>query len=255
MPHPIIQISELYAAYDEKTVLRNVNLSVYERDFLGIIGPNGGGKTTLIKSILGLHQPQKGKIHFYKEGKEVPEINMGYLPQYNNIDKKFPISVYEVILSGLSKQKSIFRRYSTEQHELVRQMIVRMGLEGMDKRAIGELSGGQLQRALLGRALVSNPEVIILDEPNTYIDKRFEAKLYSLLEDINKERAIILVSHDIGTVLKNVKTIACVNETVHYHPHTEVPTEWLEEHFGCPIEMLGHGTFPHRVLKCHDHEH
>ena len=255
MPHPIIQISELYAAYDEKTVLRNVNLSVYERDFLGIIGPNGGGKTTLIKNILGLHQPQKGKIRFYKEGKEVPEINMGYLPQYNNIDKKFPISVYEVILSGLSKQKSIFRRYSNEQHELVRQMIVRMGLEGMDNRAIGELSGGQLQRALLGRALVSNPEVIILDEPNTYIDKRFEAKLYSLLEDINKERAIILVSHDIGTVLKNVKTIACVNETVHYHPHTEVPTEWLEEHFGCPIEMLGHGTFPHRVLKCHDHEH
>ena len=255
MPHPIIQISELYAAYDEKTVLRNVNLSVYERDFLGIIGPNGGGKTTLIKSILGLHQPQKGKIRFYKEGKEVPEINMGYLPQYNNIDKKFPISVYEVILSGLSKQKSIFRKYSNEQHELVRQMIVRMGLEGMDKRAIGELSGGQLQRALLGRALVSNPEVIILDEPHTYIDKRFEAKLYSLLEDINKERAIILVSHDIGTVLKNVKTIACVNETVHYHPHTEVPTEWLEEHFGCPIEMLGHGTFPHRVLKFHDHEH
>lgn len=255
MPNPIIQISGLYAAYEEKTVLSHVDLTVYERDFLGIIGPNGGGKTTLIKSILGLHQPQKGKIHFYKNGKEVPEINMGYLPQYNNIDKKFPISVYEVILSGLSKQKSIFQRYSNEQHELVRQMIIQMGLEGMDKRAIGELSGGQLQRALLGRALVSNPEVIILDEPNTYIDKRFEAKLYSLLEEINKERAIILVSHDIGTILKNVKTIACVNETVHYHPHTEVPTEWLEEHFGCPIEMLGHGSFPHRVLKCHDHEH
>ena len=255
MSNPIIQISDLNAAYEEKTVLSHVDLTVYERDFLGIIGPNGGGKTTLIKSILGLHQPQKGKIHFFKNGKEVPEINMGYLPQYNNIDKKFPISVYEVILSGLSKQKSIFQRYSNEQHEIVRQMIIQMGLEGMDKRAIGELSGGQLQRALLGRALVSNPEVIILDEPNTYIDKRFEAKLYSLLEEINKERAIILVSHDIGTILKNVKTIACVNETVHYHPHTEVPTEWLEEHFGCPIEMLGHGTFPHRVLKCHDHEH
>ena len=255
MSNPIIQISDLNAAYEEKTVLSHVDLTVYERDFLGIIGPNGGGKTTLIKSILGLHQPQKGKIHFFKNGKEVPEINMGYLPQYNNIDKKFPISVYEVILSGLSKQKSIFQRYSNEQHELVRQMIIQMGLEGMDKRAIGELSGGQLQRALLGRALVSNPEVIILDEPNTYIDKRFEAKLYSLLEEINKVRAIMLVSHDIGTILKNVKTIACVNETVHYHPHTEVPTEWLEEHFGCPIEMLGHGSFPHRVLKCHDHEH
>ena len=250
----IIQINGLSAGYDGKTVLHQVDLAVYEKDFLGIIGPNGGGKTTLIKCILGLHQPSEGSIRFYKNGQENPDMNMGYLPQYNTIDKKFPISVYEVILSGLSKQKSIFRRYSKEQHELVRQMIARMGLEGMEERSIGSLSGGQLQRALLGRALVSNPEVVILDEPNTYIDKRFEAKLYSLLEEINKERAIILVSHDIGTVLKNVKTIACVNETVHYHPHTEVPTEWLEEHFGCPIEMLGHGTFPHRVLKCH-HNH
>ena len=250
----IIQINGLSAGYDGKTVLHQVDLAVYEKDFLGIIGPNGGGKTTLIKCILGLHQPSQGSIRFYKNGQEIPDMNMGYLPQYNTIDKKFPISVYEVILSGLSKQKSIFRRYSKEQHEQVRQMIARMGLEGMEERSIGSLSGGQLQRALLGRALVSNPEVVILDEPNTYIDKRFEAKLYSLLEEINRERAIILVSHDIGTVLKNVKTIACVNETVHYHPHTEVPTEWLEEHFGCPIEMLGHGTFPHRVLKCH-HDH
>ena len=255
MTNPIIQVDGLSASYDHKTVLSQVNLTVYEHDFLGVIGPNGGGKTTLIKSILGLHQPDAGNIRFFKQGKEVPEINMGYLPQYNTIDKKFPISVYEVILSGLSKQKSLFRRYNDEHHESVRQMIVRMGLEGLEHRAIGELSGGQLQRTLLGRALVSNPEVVILDEPSTYIDKRCETKLYSLLEEINQERAIILVSHDIGTVLKNVKTIACVNETVHYHPHTEVPTEWLEEHFGCPIEMLGHGTFPHRVLKCHDHEH
>lgn len=252
--NPIIQIEKLQASYEKKTVLSNASLIVYEKDFLGIIGPNGGGKTTLVKSILGLHRPDRGSIRFYKDGKEVNQINMGYLPQYNSIDKKFPISVYEVIRSGLSKQKSIFRKFSTEQHQSVQQMISRMGLEGLENKAIGELSGGQLQRALLGRALVSNPEVVILDEPNTYIDKRFETKLYSLLEEINKERAIILVSHDIGTVLKNVKTIACVNETVHYHPHTEVPTEWLETHFGCPIEMLGHGTFPHRVLKCHEHQ-
>lgn len=256
MTKPIIQLTNLSASYENKTVLSQANLTVYEQDFLGIIGPNGGGKTTLIKCILGLHKPDQGNIRFFKDGKDVSEINMGYLPQYNNIDKNFPISVYEVVLSGLSKQKSIFRRYSNKQHEQVRQIIAQIGLEGLEDRAIGQLSGGQLQRALLGRALVSNPEVVILDEPNTYIDKRFEAKLYSLLEEINKERTIILVSHDIGTVLKNVKTIACVNESVHYHPHTEVPTEWLEEHFGCPIEMLGHGTFPHRVLKCHsDHQH
>ncbi len=196
MTNPIIQLTDISASYDEKTVLSHVNLTVYERDFLGVIGPNGGGKTTLIKIILGLLKPASGSVRFYKNEK----------------------------------------------------------VEGLESRAIGELSGGQLQRALLGRALVSNPEVVILDEPNTYIDKRFEAKLYSLLEEINKERAIILVSHDIGTVLQNVKTIACVNETLDYHPDTEVPTEWLEEHFGCPIELLGHGNFPHRILKCHHHD-
>ena len=171
----IIQINDLSAAYDDKVVLNQVNLTVYERDFLGIIGPNGGGKTTLIKCILGLHQPTHGRIHFYKEGREVPEINMGYLPQYNSIDRKFPISVYEVVLSGLSKQKSLLSRYNAKHHEQAKRIIARMGLEGLEHRAIGELSGGQLQRALLGRALVSNPEVVILDEPNTYIDKRFEA--------------------------------------------------------------------------------
>lgn len=254
MMNPIIQLTGISVAYDEKTVLDRVNLTIYERDFLGIIGPNGGGKTTLIKIILGLLHPNAGTLRFFRNGKEVSEITMGYLPQYNSIDKKFPISVYEVVLSGLNKQKSLFRRHTPEQREQVNQTIIRMGLEGMEHRAIGELSGGQLQRALLGRALVSNPEVIILDEPNTYIDKRFEAKLYSLLEEINKERAVVLVSHDIGTVLQNVKTIACVNETLDYHPDTEIPAEWLEEHFGCPIELLGHGNLPHRVLKCHHHD-
>lgn len=250
----IIQLNHICAAYERKKVLEDINLTVYEKDFLGVIGPNGGGKTTLIKIILGLLHPISGDIWFYHEGKEVQEISMGYLPQYSSIDKKFPISVYDVVLSGLNRQKALLRSFTAQQHEQVKNVIARMGLEGLEKRAIGELSGGQLQRALLGRALVSDPQVVILDEPNTYIDKRFEAKLYSLLEEINKERAIILVSHDIGTVLQNVKSIACVNGTLDYHPDTEIPAEWLEEHFGCPIELLGHGDLPHRVLKCHHHD-
>lgn len=253
MNRPIIQLTGISAAYDRKTVLEQINLTVYEYDFLGVIGPNGGGKTTLMKVILGLLKPSAGEVYFFQEGKKVPEISMGYLPQYNSIDKKFPISVYEVVLSGLNKQKSLFRPFTKEQHEQVRRIISRMGLEGLEERPIGQLSGGQLQRALLGRALVSDPQVIILDEPNTYIDKRFEAKLYALLEEINRERAIILVSHDIGSVLQNVKSIACVNGTLDYHPDTEIPTEWIEEHFGCPIDLLGHGNLPHRVLKCHNH--
>lgn len=252
MKRPLIQLDGISAAYGQKAVLQQVSLTVYERDFLGIIGPNGGGKTTLVKIILGLLKPTAGHIQYFRDGREVPEISMGYLPQYSSIDKKFPISVYEVVLSGLNRQKSLFRPFSKEQHEQVRRTIARMGLEGMEKQPIGQLSGGQLQRVLLGRALVSNPQAVILDEPNTYIDKRFEARLYSLLEEINREHAIILVSHDIGTVLQNVKSIACVNGTLDYHPDTEIPADWMEEHFGCPIELLGHSNLPHRVLKSHE---
>ena len=258
MMKPIIEIKNLSAGYDGRTVLHDVNLSIYERDFLGIIGPNGGGKTTLIKCILGLLKPTGGEIIFHtseKASTKTTSTFLGYLPQYNSIDRKFPISVEEVILSGLSIQKSLTSRFTPEQREKGKQIIARMGLEGLESRSIGQLSGGQLQRALLGRAIISDPAVLILDEPSTYIDKRFEARLYELLAEINKECAIILVSHDIGTVLQQVKSIACVNETLDYHPDTGVTTEWLERNFNCPIELLGHGTLPHRVLGEHHHHH
>jgi len=250
---PVIRLSGISAAYGEKTVLHDVSLTVYENDFLGIIGPNGGGKTTLIKVILGLLKPTEGTLRFYLEGKEADHITMGYLPQYNAIDRKFPISVEEVILSGLNSRKTLMGRFKAEHKEKVRDIISRMGLDGLNKRPIGQLSGGQLQRALLGRAVVSDPQVVILDEPSTYIDKQFEARLYELLAEINKDCAIILVSHDIGTVLQNVKSIACVNESLDYHPDTGITGEWLEKNFNCPIEILGHGTIPHRVLGKHSH--
>ena len=129
-----------------------------------------------------------------------------------------------------------------------------MGLEELAGRAIGELWGGQVERVLLGRSIVSRPQVLILEEPNSYVDKRIESRFYQLLEDINKESAIILVSHDIGTVLTMVKNIACVNVTLHYHPGAIVSEEWLGEKYACPIELVGHGDLPHRVLKKHQHE-
>jgi zinc transport system ATP-binding protein len=270
MNTPLIEIKNLSAGYDSRTVLRNVNLTVYDRDFLGIIGPNGGGKTTLIKCILGLLKPTAGEILYSdkrfvtsdKQGSAAQRpaltanrsvLKMGYLPQYNSIDRKFPITVEEVILSGLSSQKSLISRFTATHREKARQVIARMGLEGLEKRAIGALSGGQLQRALLGRAIISDPALVVLDEPSTYIDKRFEARLYELLAEINHDCAIILVSHDIGTVLQQVKSIACVNETLDYHPDTGVSEEWLERNFNCPIELLGHGALPHRILAEHKH--
>ena len=149
---PLLSIRGLSAAYDGRTVLHDVDLEVYEHDFLGIIGPNGGGKTTLIKCILGLLRPTGGEIIKYHE-----PLTTGYLPQYNSIDRSFPISVLEVVLSGLSSKKSLTGRFNDRHREKARQVIHRMGLEGLEHRAIGQLSGGQLQRALLGRAIISDP--------------------------------------------------------------------------------------------------
>lgn len=249
----LIEIKDLSVGYDEGLVLRNVTLDVYKNDFLGIIGPNGGGKTTLLKSILGVVPISSGEINFFKEGDKISHLNIGYLPQINKIDKNFPISVYDVILSGLTLEKSFFSKYTKEQKAKALDVADRMGLSSLLDRPIGNLSGGQLQRALLGRAIVDEPEVLILDEPNSYVDKKFEKDFYQLLGDINKDTAIILVSHDVGTVISLVKNVACVSGCLHYHPGTDITTEWLEQSYiSCPIEIIGHGDFPHRVLEKHD---
>lgn len=247
-------MTHVTAAYDNKVVLHDISLTVWSKDFLGIIGPNGGGKTTLLKVMLGLLTPTSGSICFYKEGKAVSKIRIGYLPQLNQIDRKFPISVREVIASGLASEKPFFQSFNVTQRQQIERTIEKMELEQLAERPIGELSGGQLQRVLLGRSIVSHPQVLILDEPNSYVDKRFESHLYKLLEEINQESAIVLVSHDIGTVLKMVKNIACVNETLHYHPGTDVSAEWFGKNYVCPIEMIGHGDFPHRILRTHEDE-
>ena len=244
----LIQMNNVSAGYDGKTVISQINLTVFEQDFLGIIGPNGGGKTTLLKVILGLLKPVSGEIAFCSSGMEK---KIGYMPQTNQIDKKFPILAAEIIRSGLMSEK-------LSKQEKIQQTISisrKMGVENMLSKPIGSLSGGQLQRVLLARAVINDPQLLILDEPNSYVDKHFEHHFYEYLQEINHETAIILVSHDIGTVVSNVKNIACVNETLHYHPGTDIEAEWLEEHFACPFDLIGHGSIPHRVLKEHgEHE-
>lgn len=246
-----IVIENLSAAYGEKVVLHDVSLTLYDLDFLGIIGPNGGGKTTLLKVILGLVPAAAGTVRFFDDGRETPSLKIGYLPQMNQIDKKFPISVREVVASGLMSEKPLLRRFTAEQNQRIDEVLSLMGLDGLPGRNIGDLSGGQLQRVLLGRSIVSRPQVLILDEPGSYIDKRFESHFNELLQEINKETAVILVSHDIGTVLSMVRNIACVNETLHYHPGTAITEEWLGDAYACPIDLIGHGNLPHRILKNH----
>lgn len=249
----ILEIKDISVGYEtDKPVLKNVNLSVYENDFLGIIGPNGGGKTTLLKTILGLIRPMQGSVRFLRNNIET-KINLGYLPQINKIDKKFPISVFDVILSGLTAKRKLFSYYTQEQKNKAVETARLMGLTAFLDRPIGNLSGGQLQRTLLGRAIVDDPDLLILDEPSSYVDKRFETDFYKILEQINQNTAIILVSHDVGTVVSLVKNIACVNEGLHYHSGSDISTSWLEQTYtSCPIEIVGHGDFPHRVLEKHE---
>ena len=211
---PIIQINNIWANYGKRDILQDVSLIIEENDFLGIIGPNGGGKTTLVKILLGLLKPEKGSIIFYQDGKPVDKIIMGYLPQFSQIDKKFPISAREVIFSGLAHKKSVFNKYNHNDYKRVDEIINQLGLNGIDNRQIGQLSGGQLQRVLLGRAIVAHPQLLILDEPNTYLDSEGEERLYDSLEQINKESAIILVSHDQSSIKRYAKRIALVDTSL-----------------------------------------
>jgi len=228
---PIIELQNVNAGYDNQTVLADVSLKIYKQDFLGIVGPNGGGKTTLVKVLLKQIKPTKGSITFYKDEDKTEKLNIGYLPQYNLIDKKFPISVYEVILSGLDQKKLWGRRYTPQDHEQVKNIISKIELEGLENKTIGELSGGQLQRALLGRAIVSDPEVVILDEPNTYVDKRFEKKLYNILAEINYRCSIIIISHELESLIDHSKNIAYVDHSLTYHNGPDRTYDWIRNYF------------------------
>lgn len=212
----LLTLENITAGYDTKTVLKDVSLTVREKDFLGIIGPNGGGKTTLLKVILGLLKPTSGTIAFFRHGRPVSDLKIGYLPQINKIDKRFPISVGEVIASGLMGQTKRLRGYSDGQKQRIEEVIAEMGLAALTKRPVGELSGGELQRVMLGRAIVSRPELLVLDEPNTYVDQSFESKLYERLREMNKETTVILVSHDMETIRTFAKNIAFVNASLRY---------------------------------------
>lgn len=244
---PLIKITDLSIGYDKIPVIQNVNLNICEKDFIGVIGPNGGGKTTLLKAIIGLLKPYRGTIEFRKDiqGKKKP---IGYLPQVKHIDRKFPITVFDVVCSGsimegAAKSKTIIK-------EKVEQLLNEMGVSDIRNKAIGELSGGQMQRVFLCRALLSDPKVLILDEPDTFVDNRFEGELYERLRILNKEIAIVLVSHDVGTISSYVKTIACVNGDLHYHPSSTISQEQLDG-YNCPIQVISHGEIPHTVLKHH----
>ena len=247
----LIKLDNVTAGYENGIVLRDVSFTVCDRDFIGVIGPNGGGKTTLIKLILGLIKPLSGTIQRFDNQ---AGSFIGYLPQQSLIDRKFPITVQDIVLSGLMSAGKGLSRYTSKDKKQAFDLLEQMGIGHLAKRTAGELSGGQLQRVFICRALISSPKLLILDEPNTFVDNRFEHEMYELLQQFNKKMAILIISHDVGTISYFVKTIACVNTYLHYHP-SNIITEAQLAGYNCPLQIITHGDIPHTVLQKHDHSY
>lgn len=245
----ILELKDITAGYDHQPVLEHVNFTIREGDFIGIIGPNGGGKTTLLKVILGLLKPFSGEVIYHTSKQNL----FGYLPQNNRFDQRFPINVTEVVLSGLMSGKGLYKSYTRADRIKAWELLDKYGMGNYKKSPIGDLSGGQMQRVFLCRAIISSPRILILDEPTTYVDSNFEKEFYPILEELNKSLSIVMVSHDLGTICSYVKTIACVNRELHYHNSNLISPEQLQT-YHCPIELITHGTIPHRVLKTHSGE-
>lgn len=219
----IIELKDVVIGYDQHIVLPGVNLKINKRDFIAITGPNGGGKTSLLRVILGLLKPKCGDVKFFENGKEVDKLNIGYLPQKNAIDHRFPITVEEVLGSGLLKKKIIFNNKLTEEeNSKVDEILAILGLADYRNSSIGNLSGGQLQRVLFGRSIIANPDVLVLDEPLSYVDKTFEGQFYKIVEDIAKKTTIILVSHEMTRIMQMANRhiiVDCGIEDCHAHKH------------------------------------
>ena len=244
----LFEMFSLSASYGADVVLQDVNFKVNENDFIGVIGPNGGGKTTLLRVILGLVKPVKGRMVFNND--LLNGNSIGYLPQISTGDINYPVTVTDIILSGLMIRKGVISRMSSDDKKKADMVIGQLGLESLSKSTLNELSGGQMQRVFLGRAIIGDPRLLLLDEPGNFVDMAFENDFYEKLKELNKRMAILMVSHDVGTISSHIKSFACVNRNLHYHPSSELTNEDLLA-YGCPIQLVTHGDVPHTVLKSH----
>ena len=245
----LITLRDVGVAYDGYEVLEHVDLEIGEHDFLGVIGPNGGGKTTLVKAILGTI-PHSGTIRYAPELFRGGERLIGYMPQISDFDRAFPISMQEVVLSGLQGRRGLRSRYTKEDRAKATALLEEAGIADTARKPIGEVSGGQMQRALLCRAVIADPKLLILDEPANFVDNRFEKELYRTLQELNRRMAVVIVSHDIGTITSVVKEIVCVNRRAHRH-RSNILTEEQLRNYDCPIQLVSHGHIPHTVLEHH----
>ena len=254
----IVQIDDLDFAYNGQSVLESVNLTITEGDFVAMIGPNGGGKTTLLKLMLGLLKPDHGEIRILGQQPARASHQIGYVPQDVNVNRRFPITAMDVVLMGKLAPGRRWSKNSTQDRRDAMEALDRINMADFANRRIGELSGGQRQRVFIARALVTHPRLLLLDEPTASIDSRGQAEFYNLLKKLNDEISIVVVSHDLLVVSTYVKSVACVNRRLHHHHEAEITGEMLEAMYPCgdeeicPVELITHGRLPHRVLKHHE---
>ncbi len=256
MENSIVQIQNVWFAYNSKTVLQDVSLDIHSGDFIAMIGPNGGGKTTLLKLMLGLLKPDQGSIKILGGSSDKASHHIGYVPQDVHINRSFPITAIEVVLMGKLRPDKRWGLSSAQDRREALGALERMEIADCANIKIDALSGGQRQRVFIARALVAQPKILLLDEPTASIDARGQAEFYRLLKELNKDITILVVSHDLVAISTHVKSVACVNKRLHYHNQAEITGEMLEEMYPCieeevcPVELVAHGL-PHRVLKHH----
>lgn len=250
---PAVAVTNLSLELRGVLVLESITFNVEQGEFLGLIGPNGGGKSVLLKTLVGLIEPTSGSVQIFGKSPKAARGSIGYVPQFARFDTHFPVTVLDVVLMGRLGLRPFTRAYSAEDRTVAQELLVKVQLADAANQHIGKLSGGQLQRVLIARALAGEPKLLLLDEPTASLDSRVGQNFYDLLKELSRSLTIVLVSHDIGVIAEYVRAVACLNRKLHFHSSKELTSEMIEEVYGCPVELLAHGH-AHRVLGSHHHE-
>lgn len=249
---PVIEVEDLWLRRKGEVILEGINLRVMKGDFYAIIGPNGGGKTTLLKVILGLIPFERGSVRILGGSLTEKRHLLGYVPQMRTYDFDFPISVRGMVLSGLlGRKNSVIKTYDAVDTGLAETALSAMGIAHLADRPIRDLSGGEQQRAMIARALVGNPQILLLDEPTVFVDTPTESQFYDILGDLARSMTIVLVTHDIGVLVSHVTKVACLNRRLFTHESRELTEDMILSAYKCPVDLIAHGH-PHRVLRRHN---
>ena len=240
MSESVISVNNVSFAYKVEPVLEDVSLNIERGEFIGLVGPNGGGKSTLLKLIMGLLPSSKGQIRVLGRTPRKGRKMIGYVPQYATFKRDFPITVEDTVLLGLLGKTHSILGYTQAERELALQAMHEAQIDNLMQRQLDTLSGGQFQRVLIARALISNPEILILDEPTANIDLRVEENIFDLLKKLNQRSTIIVVSHDIGFISEYVNRVACLNKTLICHETSAITGEMIEAMYGAPVHMIHH---------------